>query len=210
MNIMSKHLIIVMCAICVSISMFADNREQQIREEIKDLDSVYTTLPPKKQKDTLLSIVEHYRCLDTLLTQSIADRDSLLQQYTPYQDILFLLSRDTLVFLNTYDKYLYVPQSLDYHFQTILMIISAREQIESIEKKINDIAGNFAQKVVKSGQAGNLKSEICREIEPNMDILSSLLIEIKRRNLSSLSPQQYEYFKPGLTERYNNFIKYFE
>lgn len=210
MNIMSKNLIIALCAICVSISMFADDRELQIRKEINYLDSIYTTLPPKKQQDTLWSIVEHYRLLDTLLTESIANRDSLLQRYTPYQDVLFLLSRDTSVFLNTYSEVLSIPQSLNYHFHTIQMIISAREQIESIEKKVNNIVDNYAEVVKKTGQAGNLKSDICREIEPDMDILYSLIKEIKQRDLSSLTPQQYEYFKPGLTERYNNFIKYFE
>ena len=43
-----------------------------------------------------------------------------------------------------------------------------------------------------------------------MDSVTDLLIQIKERDLNSLSSQQQEYFKPGLTERYNNFLKFFK
>ena len=56
----------------------------------------------------------------------------------------------------------------------------------------------------------DLKQSIRVAIEEDMNNVTYLLDEIIERDLSSLSPQQYQYFKPGLTERYNKFIKFFE
>lgn len=191
--------------------MYAENdREQQLRNKIAYIDSTIVTISPKQQTDTLLTLVEHYRMLDTLSMHIITTKDSLLQKYAPYEGVLFLLSSDTAIFVQDYSDSIQIPKSLEYHFQTIKMIISARKQIESIEQNIENIAANYMQEALRSKPENTLYSRIAQEIEGDMDNVTDLLIQIKERDLNSLSSQQQEYFKPGLTERYNNFLIFFE
>lgn len=208
---MKKWFIIMICCSLQIIQLYAENdREQQLRNKIAYIDSTIVTISPKQQTDTLLTLVEHYRMLDTLSMHIITTQDSLLQKYAPYEGVLFLLSSDTAIFVQDYSDSIQIPKSLEYHFQTIKMIISARKQIESIEQNIKNIAANYVQEVLTSNPEITLNSRIAQEIEGDMDSVQDLLIQIKERDLNSLSPQQYQYFKPGLTERYNKFIKFFE
>lgn len=208
---MKKWFIIMICCSLQIIQLYAENnREQQLRNKIAYIDSTIVTISPKQQTDTLLTLVEHYRMLDTLSMHIITAKDSLLQKYAPYEGVLFLLSSDTAIFVQDYSDSIQIPKSLEYHFQTIKMIISARKQIESIEQNIKNIAANYVQEVLTSNPEITLNSRIAQEIEGDMDSVTDLLIQIKERDLNSLSSQQQEYFKPGLTERYNNFLKFFE
>lgn len=208
---MKKWFIIMICCSLQIIQLYAENdREQQLRNKIAYIDSTIVTISPKQQTDTLLTLVEHYRMLDTLSMHIITTKDSLLQKYAPYEGVLFLLSSDTAIFIQDYSDSIQIPKSLEYHFQTIKMIISARKQIESIEQTIENIAVNYMQEALKSKPENTLYSRIAQEIEGDMDNVTDLLIQIKERDLNSLSSQQQEYFKPGLTERYNNFLIFFE
>lgn len=210
---MNKKCLFLVMAIGVSLSCAASKKEIQIRERILQLDSIQSTISSNQKQariDTLLSLIDSYRELDTLLTTSITEKDSLLKECSLYTDIQFLLSIDTTVFRQNYSNDIQVPKSLEYHFQTIQMITNARNRIEIIEQKIVNITENYAQEMLKSGQVVDLKAKISSEIEGDMDEVTKLLREITNRNLSSLSPEQHSYFKPGLTDRYNNFIKFFE
>lgn len=208
---MKKWFVIMICCSLQIIQLHAENnREQQLRNKIAYIDSIVVTISPKQQADTLLTLVEYYRMLDTLSMHTITNQDSLLQKYAPYDKVLFLLSSDTAIFVQDYSDSIQIPKSLEYHFQTIKMIISARKQIESIEQSIKSIAANYVQEVLTSNPEIDLNSRIAQEIEDDMDSVTDLLIQIKERDLNSLSSQQQEYFKPGLTERYNNFLKFFE
>lgn len=208
---MKKWFIIMICCSLQIIQLYAENdREQQLRNKIAYIDSTIVTISPKQQTDTLLTLVEHYRMLDTLSMHIITTKDSLLQKYAPYEGVLFLLSSDTAIFVQDYSDSIQIPKSLEYHFQTIKMIISARKQIESIEQNIKNIAANYMQEALTSKPENTLYSRIAQEIEGDMDNVTDLLIQIKERDLNSLSSQQQEYFKPGLTERYNNFLIFFE
>lgn len=208
---MKKWFIIMICCSLQIIQLYAENdREQQLRNKIAYIDSTIVTISPKQQTDTLLTLVEHYRMLDTLSMHIITTKDSLLQKYAPYEGVLFLLSSDTAIFVQDYSDSIQIPKSLEYHFQTIKMIISARKQIESIEQTIENIAVNYMQEALRSKPENTLYSRIAQEIEGDMDNVTDLLIQIKERDLNSLSSQQQEYFKPGLTERYNNFLIFFE
>lgn len=208
---MKKWFVIMICCSLQIIQLYAENnREQQLRNKIAYIDSTIVNISPKQQTDTLLTLVEHYRMLDTLSMHIITVKDSLLQKYAPYEGVLFLLSSDTAIFVQDYSDSIQIPKSLEYHFQTIKMIISARKQIESIEQNIKNIAANYVQEVLTSNPEITLNTRIAQEIEDDMDSVTDLLIQIKERDLNSLSSQQQEYFKPGLTERYNNFLKFFE
>ena len=145
---MKKWFIIVICCSLQIIQLYAENdREQQLRNKIAYIDSTFVTISPKQQADTLLTLVEYYRMLDTLSMHTITTQDSLLQKYAPYDEVLFLLSSDTAIFVQDYSDSIQIPKSLEYHFQTIKMIISARKQIESIEQTIKNIADNHLTKI---------------------------------------------------------------
>lgn len=208
---MKRWFIIMICCTLQIIQLYAENDiEQQLRNKIAHIDSTFVTISPKQQTDTLLRLVEYYRQLDTILMHAISTQDSLLQEYAPYEGVLFLLSSDSTVFVREYSDSIHIPKSLEYHFETIKMIISAQKQIESIKHKILEISTNYAQDVLNSTHVYDLKSSIRIAIEEDMNAVTELLEQIIERDLSSLSPQQYQYFKPGLTEKYNNFIKFFE
>lgn len=155
-------------------------------------------------------ILKTYAELDKELTQMIAEQNEELSIYIPYKDYLFLTSEDSIVFTYSYPKDLYVPSSLSYHFQTVKMIIDARKQIEQIEIQIKEIGDQYSKEFLNSGKVQDIKSLIASSIEKDIYVLTELMQDILARNLSSLSKQQYEYFKPGLTNRYNKFIKFFE
>lgn len=210
---MKKWKIIIFCFVMQTMYLAASDDIKVVRERILQLDSIQSTISSIHKQvriDTLLSLIDSYRELDTLLTTSITEKDSLLKECSLYTDIQFLLSSDTTVFRQNYSNNIQVPKSLEYHFQTIQMIANARYRIEIIEQKIVNITENYAQEMLKSGQVIDLKSKIGSDIEGDMDEVTKLLQEITSRNLSSLSPEQHSYFKPGLTDRYNNFIKFFE
>ncbi len=50
----------------------------------------------------------------------------------------------------------------------------------------------------------------CPIIDPDMMKINDIFTAVDGMSLSSLSPAQSEFYKPGLTERYNKFLIYFE
>lgn len=208
---MKKLYIFIICGLAIhSMHSYANEHgEIQLRENIAKLDSVLPTISQNQKQtriDTLLSLIDYYRQLDTLLANSITEKDLLLKKYFPYKDILFLLSNDTTVFTNEYPDDIPVPKSLEYHFKTIEMISSTRRQIETMEQKINGIK----EEILSTNRFDEAKSLISSGIKDDMDTVTELIQKIKRRDLSSLSKEQYQYFESGLIKRYNNFTIFFE
>ena len=200
-----KQLLSIILCLC-AISVYAThNKVDSLRARIAHLDSVYITTPSKQQKDSLLALVHSYRVLDTLLTQKVEQQTTELNKYAIYVDYLFLLSEDTTIFSKAYTDDFKVPLSLSYHFETIKMIIDARLKIEKIEQAVIKI-----KEALKSVEVKELHNIIASQIEEDMSELDEILQKIENRDLSTLSKSQYKYFKPNLTERYNNFIKFFE
>lgn len=208
---MKKYSIILLVSICVSLQMKAEENAQIVRERIARIDSIYPDVSSWHQKDTLMSLVRSYRELDTILTGVIEQQNEIISIYEPYKDILFLFSNDIDIFDDENLLDLQVPRALEEHYQTVKMIITVRQKIEQIERKIEAIESMYAVSDFRDPtKYTEMNSKISSEIEGDMDAVTELMIQIKARNLSTLSPQQMEYFKPGLTGRYNNFIKFFE
>ena len=207
---MKKHMILAV-AICVALQMAAEEKAQIVRENIARIDSVYPHVSFLHQKDTLLSLVDSYRKLDTILSGVVEQQKQIISMYEPYKDILFLFSNDIDIFEDKNLLDLQVPKSLEEHYQIVKMIITVRQKIELIERKVEAIKGKYdVTDLLDPAKVSEMKSKISSEIEGEVDSVAELIMQIKERNLSSLSPQQYEYFKPGLTEKYNNFIIFFE
>jgi len=76
-----------------------------------------------------------------------------------------------------------------------------RDRIEKVE---NDIMR------ISNAVTVNVRETIRDNIAKDVDDIYTLFEQISNMDQSSLSEEQKTYFKPGLTERYNQFSKYFE
>lgn len=208
---MNKYFITILLAIFFASYISADNKEQQLRKKIERVNSAYPSLKKTKKKlENRLEVVRYYQELDTLLTKSISLKNQQLKDCNPYKSIEFLLSEDSEVFDMVYPQDLSIPNPLNYHFETIKMISDLKKRIVATEQTIVELSDNYGKDMLKSGQVIDIKSAIAEKIEKDMVYMDELISKIKNRDLSSLSKQQFQYFKPGLTERYNAFLKFFE
>lgn len=177
-------------------------------------DSAYSIKKLRHQigvRDSVLQKDMKPRVLIDSLRSQIADYDSLTKSMERrYQDIAevvktyeLLMSPDTLVFIETFSQY-DVPQCLKSHVLLIEKISQLRNDIENVEHKVQDLTNRL------NGLNVNVKSVIHKEIEHDVLKLDAVITEIERMDLSTLSDKQKQFFKPGLTERYNEFLIYFE
>lgn len=209
---MKKYFITILLAIFFASYISADNREQSLRKKIERVNSAYPSLKKTKKKlENRLEVVRYYQELDSLLTKSISLKNQQLKDCKPYKSIEFLLSEDSEVFDRDYPQdNLSIPNPLKYHYETIKMISDLKKRIVATEQTVVELSDNYGKEVLKSGQVIDIKSAIAEKIEKDMVYMDELISKIKKRDLSSLSKQQSQYFKPGLTDRYNNFLKFFE
>lgn len=164
-----------------------------------------------EHRDSVLKTDMKLRIMVDSLKNQIIDYSLLTKSMEiRYQDIVrvvnnyeLLLSTDTIVFSKTVNQK-DVPQCLKLHIEIIEKIKKIRNEIEEVEYKINDVNQRLQGLVVNS------KSVIRKEIEKDVRKLDELITEVEEMNLESLSNEQRIYFKPGLTERYNKFLIYFE
>lgn len=193
--------------------LYADNDNiQLVREEIRLQENAYTTLKNNNERlKDRSELIEKYKSLDTLLTKSILEKEeSLSKCMEQYFDIDFLLSSDSSIFKGDYPAKMHVPNSLRYHYETILKIIKLKELLEQTEQKRDRLVETAFQEMKQGKIIDDYKARVSSEIMDDVDNMRTLIREIKSRELSTLSAEQYEYFKPGLTGRYNNLIKFFE
>lgn len=209
---MNKYFITILLAILFASYISADNREQQLRKKIERLDSAFPSLRMNKKKlENRLEVIRYYQELDSLLTKSNSQKSLQLKDCKPYKSIEFLLSEDSEVFDRDYPQdNLSIPNPLKYHYETIKMISDLKKRIVATEQTVVELSDNYGKDMLKSGQVIDIKSAIAEKIEKDMVYMDELISKIKNRDLSSLSKQQFQYFKPGLTERYNAFLKFFE
>lgn len=126
--------------------------------------------------------------------------DSLYDALTYYET---LLTEDTTVFEELIDLD-EVPLCLRGHYRSIEKIVQVKENLETLEDTI--------AKLTSSADEEKNNTEYIHDIIlDKMLELNDLITEIKKRDLSTLSKVQLEYFKPGLTDRFNQILAtYFE
>lgn len=137
---------------------------------------------------------------ETVASSCSENIDSLYDVLTYYET---LLSEDTTVFeeLIDHDE---IPQCLRGHYQSIEKIITLKQKLESVEDTITQLMST-------ADKEKNNTEYIHDIILDKMLELNDLITEIKKRDLSTLSKAQLEYFKPGLTDRFNQILaNYFE
>lgn len=174
-----------------------------IKKRMESRDSVYARIRHNQVKiDTLLSQLSDAKlCIDYCELDNSILSDSIAVIKSELETFKLLTTPDTTVF-HTYFSQIPIPLCLESHVLLINKIVDLRLNIEMLEKRVEDL-----KKTIKRA---NLKEIIAEEIETDIMQINSLIVEIKGLDQSSLSEEQKQYFKPGLTERYNNFSIYFE
>lgn len=169
-----------------------------LRNQIEMRDSVLKKdLKPRIMIDSLRNQVADYDSLTKSMEIRYNDMVEVIKAYE------FLTNTDTIVFYRSFAQY-DIPQCLKKHIELVGKIADLRIAIEKVELKIKNLKGRL------EGLDVNSKSVIRKEIEGEVNKLDAEISEIEKLDMTSLSKEQLEFFKPCLTERYNNFLIYFE
>ncbi|WP_075556670.1 hypothetical protein [Parabacteroides timonensis] len=156
--------------------------------------------------DTLSAQVGDYNMLTTQLTNELSKlKNTKTSLKCEIDRIRLLLSPDTIVFFEPLISVDSIPLCLKQHIGVIKGITELRIKIESVEKKVEDIATRLS--ILNNTDS---QSIIRDEIEKDVYELDKMITEIEAMDMSSLSENQKAFFRPILTERYNKFLIYFE
>lgn len=200
---MKKILIVLLLCIGVSLRIYAQTDGsaysiRMLRNQIETRDSVLKKdLKPRIMIDSLKSQVADYDSLTKSMEIRYNDMVEVIKAYE------YLTNTDTLVFYHSFAQY-DIPPCLKNHVELVAKIADLRITIEKVELKIKDLKSRL------EGLDVNSQSVIRKEIEGEVNNLDVEISEIEKLDMNSLSKEQLEFFKPGLTERYNNFLIYFE
>lgn len=115
---------------------------------------------------------------------------------------LLLTSSDTLIFHQDFKTISDVPICLQERTDIVKSIIELRKRIVTAESTAQELEQ-------KLGNSPIAYAAIREKIEKDLVEIQALIHKIKSMNLSSLSDEQQKYFRPGLTNRYNSFQKYY-
>ena len=180
-----------------------DSDISQIRLRMELRDSIYDELrTPKVKIDTLISQLDDANlCFSLYEKENECLSDSLAFVNSELELFQLLTTSDTTIFHVSLSQ-ASIPTCLESHFSVINKIVELRAHIENIEIRVNELKRTITR--------ANVNEVIAAEIADDIQNAYSLIDEIKDSDLSSLSEEQKQYFKPGLTERYNNFSIYFE
>ena len=210
MNKMMKKYVLLLLLGFTCFYMHAQSLNDSIRvieERITERDSVMNSLKKTELIDSLVNQNKDYRLLNKLLNDQISELSNenrgLCEKITLYDQ---LTDKTVGIFDLDFDSVnASVPTCLMVHISIIKDIVSLKKIIEKIESKAEELKSQLYDVDPKT-----VNEVIRAKIESDVNVAQSLIRKIKESNMSSLSTEQKNYFKPVLTERYNNFSKYFE
>lgn len=202
-----KRIIIIIVAIFSYNSLWAQGYQniENIKIKVAQRDSLIVSKTLKKEAliDSLEKQVKDYRLLinayDELISEKNASYDSLKTENDGYKNIMV---SDTSIFVNI-PEINDLPVCLMTHGLLIKRIGELSIKIKNIEDKIVDIQNSRYTTESK-------KIIIKQELESDLDVLSAIFNEIEYMDMNTLSEEQKKFYRPGLTERYNKFLSYFE
>lgn len=174
-----------------------------LQGRIQNRDTLMNNVNKKELPDSLKKQIADYRLLTEILmseTERYASENQCLKD--ELDKYLILTSSDTLIFHQDFNTISNIPVCLQERTDIICSIIELRGKIvaaESIAQELEQTLGNSPVAY----------AAIREKIEKDLDEIQTLIHKIKDMNLSFLSDEQQNYFRPGLTDRYNNFKKYF-
>ena len=196
---------IVMMLSCIGSICAQDNAlgVQRIKERIAHRDSIMKDCKKSVLIDTLASQVKDYSLLSELLSEEInnySTENKILRDQL--HCFMVLTSNDTIAFSQNTKGMDNIPSCLQERADLIRCIGELKGMIEQVENNARSLEQQL-------GNSPVAYAAIREKIEPKLDKIQKMIHRIKEMNLSSLSEEQQRYFRPGLTNRYNSFEKYF-
>ena len=206
---MKKYVLLLLLSF-ICYNMKAQTRNDSIRylnERITERDSIMKSLKKAELLDSLVRQDQDNRLLNKLLNDQISDLSNDNRGLSEKINLYDQLTNETVrVFDLDFDSLnVTVPSCLMVHISIVKDIISLKRIIEKIESKAEELKLQLNDVELKT-----VNEVIRTKIESDVNIAQSLIRKIKESNMSSLSTEQKKFFKPILTDRYNNFSKYFE
>jgi len=209
---MKKIIVMMIVALFSSAIVKSQNKDVKIRhlkDRIAARDTIMAQVKQKYKADTLQMQVNDYKQLVHLIEIDVKEAqsqsDALMEELKIYK---LLTTDDAPIFsLNIIDaiKKRGVPLCLVTHFNLISQIVELRTKIENVEattKKLSEQLKGFDE-----SKANSLIGE---KIEQEVSAIDSMITNIKKLDMSTLSENQRNYFFQELINRYNNFSKYYE
>lgn len=173
-----------------SINSIINQREASLDLIKKDKDRI----------DTLNNLVEDYALLAKIWEDKYHDLASSTQSYQP---LLVLFSESDSVFTSNLPDVSLVPAPLMTHYNSLLQVCSVQNDIQTIEKKIDN----------KTKACQELNQDplqiIPQLISDDLDSLYLAISKIKESGLTTFSNEQKRYFDVNIKNKYNSFEKYF-
>lgn len=174
-----------------------------LRTNIEYRDSVLVKkMGSQARIDTLNSQVRDLKAITKILADSC---DVLTEEHRIVKeelDICHLMTTpDTTVFHTSFAQ-MPVPSCLTYHIELLTKIAELNKSLNDIYAKINDLTRIL--------EGDEVKRIIAAQIENEVYALSDAFTAVLQMNLTTLSAEQMAYLKPGLTEKFNNLLTYFE
>lgn len=179
-----------------------------IKVQIVKRDSLITSNTLKKDVliDSLNAQICDYKRLMDVYEESISEKnannDGLKAEN---KRLTSWLASDTSVFVNPSENDDNAPVCLRKHFSLIQKIGELADKIQCLEDKIADVQNNSPYATDEEK-----KIIIKRVIEADLNIIDKLFNDVADLDMNTLSEEQKKFYDPGLTERYNKFLIYFE
>lgn len=179
-----------------------------IKVQIAKRDSLITSNTLKKDVliDSLNAQICDYKRLMDVYEESISEKNANndgLQAEN--KRLTSWLASDTSVFVNPPEIDDNTPVCLREHISLIQKIGELADKIKCLEDKIADVQNNSPYATDEEK-----KIMIKRVIEADLNIIDKLFNDIADIDMNTLSEEQKKFYDPGLTERYNKFLIYFE
>ena len=179
-----------------------------IKVQIAKRDSLITSNTLKKDVliDSLNAQICDYKRLMDVYEESISEKNANndgLQAEN--KRLTSWLASDTSVFVNPSEIDDNAPVCLRKHISLIQKIGELADKIKSLEDKIADVQNNSPYATDEEK-----KIIIKRVIEADLNIIDKLFNDVADLDMNTLSEEQKKFYDPGLTERYNKFLIYFE
>lgn len=181
----------------------------QLKERIAARDTIIGQVRQKFKADTLQLQVNDYKQLISLIEVEAKDvqsqSDALMEELKIYK---FLTTDDAPIFSKEIIEAIKnrgIPLCLVKHFELISQIVELRTEIEDVEATTQKLSEQL-----KDFDEAKANSLIGEKIEKNVSLIDSMITNIKKMDMSTLSETQKNYFFQKLISRYNNFSKYYE
>lgn len=209
---MKRIIAIMVVALCCTVAVRSQNEDvkiQQLKERIAARDTIIGQVKQKFKADTLQLQVNDYKQLVSLIEVEAKKTQSQSEILMEELKIFKLLTTDDAPIFSKEIidaiKKRGVPVCLITHFNLISQIVELRTKIEDVEATAQKLSEQL-----KDFDETKANSLIGEKIEPKVSLIDSMITNIKKLDMSTLSETQRKYFFQKLIGRYNNFSKYYE